>query len=122
MKAAVIEEPGQLTVRDVPKPEPGPYGALCELLYGATCTGTDQHLISYDPPFCYWVELPAILGHESIGRVVEIGANVRNLKPGDLVTRVGAPANDDVNVAWGGFAEFGVATDWCAMEIGRAHV
>lgn len=116
MKAAVIEEPGTLMIRDLPVPEPGEYGALCELLYGATCAGTDQHLILGHPPFCNWIKLPAILGHESIGRVTEIGSKVSNLSVGDLVTRVGAPATADVDTAWGGFAEYGVALDWRAME------
>ncbi len=46
MKAAIIERPGVLTVKELPTPEVGEYDALCELLYGATCTGTDRHLIA----------------------------------------------------------------------------
>ncbi len=109
MKAAVIEEPGLLSVHDIPMPQPGAYEVLCELLFGATCTGTDLHLINYDPPFCGWINLPAIPGHESIGRVVETGPKVRNFKTGDLLTRVGAPASAGLDAAWGGFAEFGIS-------------
>jgi len=116
MKAAIIEKPGVLTVRDVPMPVFGEYEALCQLLYGATCTGTDQHLIA--GRFPWPVTYPTILGHESIGRVVEVGRKVRNLRVGDLVTRVGAPASPkgEFAVNWGGFAEFGVAGDWRAMQ------
>ena len=39
MKAANVEKPGVLRVRDVPRPVPGECEALCELLYGATQTG-----------------------------------------------------------------------------------
>ncbi len=116
MKAAVVEGPGRLVVRDVPEPEEGDYGAFCELLYGATCTGTDTHLIHRDEPFASWVDCPFILGHESIGRVLRVGSRVRNLQPGDLVTRVGTPAVGECDVAWGGFAEYGVALDWRAMQ------
>lgn len=116
MKAAIVETPGQLAVRQIAQPAHGEYGALCQLLFGATCGGTDQHLIAGHAPFCYWVKSPFILGHESIGRVVETGSKVRNLKVGDLVTRVGAPATADLDIGWGGFAEFGVARDWQAME------
>jgi len=116
MKAAVIESKGVLTVRDLPAPETGAYGARCEILYGAVCTGTDQHLLNQDLPFRNWVRYPAILGHESIGRVVEVGPKVRNLKQGDLVTRVSCPPVGDVGSAWGGFAETGIALDWRAME------
>lgn len=120
MKAAIVEKPGTLAVREIPAPEPGEYGALCELLYGATCTGTDQHLMA--GRFPWPVAYPTILGHESIGRVMATGRRVRHLKRGDLVTRVGAPESprEGLGSNWGGFAEFGVAADWRAMvEDGR---
>lgn len=116
MRAAVVERPGQLTVQEVPEPVEGEYGVFCELLYGASCSGTDVHLIDGHEPFATWIERPFILGHESIGRVLRVGARVRHLKVGDLVTRVGTPAVEGFNVGWGGFAEYGVALDWRAME------
>ncbi len=116
MKAAIVEAPGKLVVRDIPEPQHGPYEARCELLFGAVCSGTDTHLANGHTPFCNWVKTPFILGHESIGRVVEVGAKVRNLKAGDLITRVGCPAVGDVTPGWGGFAQIGIATDWRAMQ------
>ncbi len=115
MKVAMIEKPGTLVVREVPMPAVGAYDVLCDLLYGATCTGTDQHLIH--GRFPWPVSYPTILGHESIGRVVEVGAKVRNFEVGDLITRVGAPPAPDgsYNVNWGGFAEYGIAKDHQAM-------
>ncbi|MBI5833956.1 MAG: zinc-binding dehydrogenase [Armatimonadetes bacterium] len=115
MLAAVVEGPGQLVVREMPEPRPGPYEALCELVYGASCTGTDTHII--DGGFPYLSPLPTVFGHESVGRVVELGAKVRHLRVGDLVTRVGTPAAPEVglSVTWGGFAEYGLARDWWAM-------
>ncbi len=109
MKAAVIERPGVLALRDIPRPEPGDYDALCELLYGATCSGTDQHLLA--GRFPWPVRYPTILGHESIGRVIATGRRVRYLRSGDLVTRVGAPPTAELSVNWGGFAEYGLARD-----------
>ncbi|MCL4507444.1 MAG: zinc-binding dehydrogenase [Chloroflexi bacterium] len=114
MKAAIVEKPGVLVVRDIPAPEYGDYDALCEMLYGATCTGTDQHLIA--GRFPWPVRYPTIIGHESIGRVVQVGKRVRNYKIGDLVTRVGAPAGGELDVNWGGYAQFGVARDHWAMR------
>ena len=115
MKAAVVERPGCLVVRDVPDPTVGPYDCLCRLEYGATCTGTDQHLINNTFPF--GVTYPTILGHESVGRVVEVGPKVRHVAVGDLITRVGAPPDPDGAYAihWGGFAELGLARDHRAM-------
>lgn len=116
MKAAIVEAPGKLVVRDIPEPEYGPYEARCELLFGAVCGGTDTHLANGHAPFCNWVKTPFILGHESIGRVVAVGSRVRNLKTGDTITRVGCPAVGDVTPGWGGFARIGIATDWRAMQ------
>lgn len=116
MKAAIVEAAGKLLVRDLPEPPYGDYEARCELLCGSVCAGTDTHLVHNHAPFCYWVKLPIILGHESVGRVVAVGAKVRNLKPGDLITRVGCPAVGGVTPGWGGFAELGIATDWRAMQ------
>jgi D-arabinose 1-dehydrogenase-like Zn-dependent alcohol dehydrogenase len=115
MKAAIVEKPGVLKVRQVPDPVPGDYDALCELLYGATCTGTDTHIIKGEFPFPI-IDYPAILGHESVGRVIKVGKKVRNFRLGDLVTRVGAPRLPDVHIAWGGYAEYGLAKDHWAMK------
>lgn len=116
MKAAVVEKAGRVVVRELPQPSMGVYEARCEMLYGAVCAGTDTHLFHCHPPFCNWVKLPFILGHESVGRVVEVGTKVRNLKPGDAITRVGCPPVGDVTSGWGGFATVGIAADWRAMQ------
>lgn len=116
MRAAVIRQPGDLTVMDIPLPTVGDYDVLCRLLYGATCTGTDQHLIAGQFPWP--VSYPTVLGHESVGRVVEVGPKVRAFHVGDLVSRVGCPPATDGSYAvnWGGFAEFGIARDHLAMR------
>jgi len=116
VRAAVIESPGELRVREVALPAPGDYDALCVLLYGATCSGTDQHLIA--GRFPWPVDYPTVLGHESIGRVIQVGSRVRYLRVGDLVTRVGLLPADDRSYAvnWGGFATHGIARDHRAMR------
>jgi D-arabinose 1-dehydrogenase-like Zn-dependent alcohol dehydrogenase len=118
MKAAVIVKANDLHVLDVPIPETGDYQVLCELLYGATCSGTDTHLINCRFP---WPPVyPAVLGHESIGRAIKVGAKVRNFKVGDVITRVGTLPSPGVDICWGGFAEYGIAVDHiAASEDGR---
>ncbi len=115
MKAGIIEKFGSIVVRDIPDPDLGDYDALCQLLYGATCTGTDSHII--DGTFPWISPLPTVLGHESVGRVVALGKKVRNYRVGDIVTRVGTPPCPSVgiSVTWGGFAQMGVAKDHWAM-------
>lgn len=117
MKAAVVTKEGKLEVWDVPMPKVGPYDVLCEMCYGATCAGTDIHLMDGLHPNP--VKFPTILGHESVGRVVEVGPKVRNFRPGDLVSRVGAPAGllPELNVNWGGFSQYGIARDHWEMRI-----
>ncbi len=114
MLAAVVEEPGLLSIQEVPVPEVGPYEAKCRLLYGATCSGTDQHIIAGNFPWP--ITYPTVLGHESIGQVVEVGPKVRHYKIGDLISRVGTLPSDELNVNWGGFAEYGIAVDHQAMQ------
>jgi D-arabinose 1-dehydrogenase-like Zn-dependent alcohol dehydrogenase len=114
VKAAVVEGPNRLVVKNIPDPTPGDYQALCELLYGATCSGTDSHIVEGTFP---WISpYPTVPGHESVGRVVELGPKVRYLKKGDLIARVGTPAVPGYSVTWGGFAELGIATDFRAAQ------
>lgn len=110
MKAAVVEEPGRLVVREVPEPVMGDYDCLVQGLYGATCSGTDLHLLNAHPLF--GVRYPTVLGHESIGRVLEIGPKVENFKVGDMVTRMFNRNWDGLRSHWGGFAERGLVYDW----------
>lgn len=114
MKAAIIEKPFVLTVKDIPEAPMGEYDMRCKMLYGATCSGTDMHLINNTFPWP--VNYPTVLGHESIGQVVDVGTRVRNFKVGDVITRVGTLPVGEYDVNWGGFAEYGIARDHIAMK------
>ncbi|MFV0529662.1 MAG: zinc-binding dehydrogenase [Lachnospiraceae bacterium] len=113
MKALVVEKPGVVSVMDLSEPAMGEYEARCEMLFGATCAGTDLSVI--DGEFAWGNVYPSIIGHESIGRVIEIGNKVRNFKVGDLISRVYTRATDGVGLSWGGMAEYGLAVDTKAM-------
>jgi len=119
--AGVVDRFGEVHAREVPMPEIGEYDALVKIAACAFCNGTDSHIIAGTFPFLS--PLPTILGHESVGQVVEVGAKVRNYKPGDWIFRPtatysgveGAP-----NSTWGGFAEYGVASDGKTISEGGA--
>jgi threonine dehydrogenase-like Zn-dependent dehydrogenase len=66
---------------EVDKPEVGPFDALLEPLALAPCT-SDIHTV-YEGALGERHNL--ILGHEAVGRVVEVGGEVRDFKPGDRV-------------------------------------
>lgn len=117
MKAAVLFAAGDLRVTDVQLPRLSTYAVLCRNLYGATCTATDCHII--DLSINQEVRLPTVLGHETVGRVIERGAGVRHLQMGDVVCRTFLPWSggiDQLHAKWGGFAEYGLAYDWLAMR------
>lgn len=115
MKAAVVAAQGKLEIWDIPMPKLGPYDVLCEMRYGSTCAGTDIHLMDGQHPTRV-IPFPSILGHESVGRVVEVGTKVQNYRIGDLVSRVGCPGTPELYSSWGGFAEYGVARDHWQMR------
>jgi len=113
VKAAVTDGKGRVWLADVPVPEPTGYECLCQTLACATCTGTDRKHMHNKLPWKQ--DYPGLLGHESIGRVIQVGPKVRNLKNGDIVLRPAA-AYPDTQLAgyssmWGGFAEYGLVTD-----------
>ena len=115
MRAAIVQDKGRLEVGEAPEPELGPYDVLCQQLYGGVCAATDRHLIRGDLPIP-GISYPLVLGHESIGRVVEVGNKVRHLKLDDLVTRTGLRDTPGLKATWGGFAERGVGSDHQAMR------
>jgi threonine dehydrogenase-like Zn-dependent dehydrogenase len=116
MRAAVIARPGQLEIRDIPRPTIGDYQVLVEQLTCGVCTGTDWKLV--EGHFKGFGAYPAVLGHEAVGRVIEKGKRVRSFELGDLVLRPGLETIGDgrsLHSGWGAFAEYGVAGDARAM-------
>lgn len=89
MKALVKEkaEPG-LWLMDVPEPSVGPGDVLIKVLRTGIC-GTDLHIRAYDGWAQQAVRTPLVLGHEFVGEVAETGADVTDVKPGDLVSGEG---------------------------------
>lgn len=73
---------------DVPEPTPGPDDVLVRVLRTGIC-GTDLHIESWDAWASSAVDAPLVPGHEFCGEVVEIGASVRDVAVGDLVSGEG---------------------------------
>lgn len=82
MRAVCWYGPQDVRVQSVPDPTIlNPQDAIVEVTSTAIC-GSDLHL--YDG-YIPTMEKGDILGHEFMGRVVEIGREVKNLHPGDRV-------------------------------------
>ncbi len=116
MKGLVVYRDGTMKVEEMPKPVIGDYQALVENLSCGICNGTDFKLIH--ATFKGFDTYPAVLGHESVGRVIEVGSKVTSFKPGDLVLRsiIEKVEDDSFAAGWGSFAEYGVVGDIAAMK------
>lgn len=71
----VLLEAGRLEVRSAPRPTPGPLEVLVEVASVGIC-GSDVHYYQHGRIGDFVVEQPLVLGHESSGRIVEVGADV----------------------------------------------
>jgi threonine 3-dehydrogenase len=89
MKALVKAraEPG-LWLEDVPVPTVGRDDVLIRVLRTGLC-GTDLHIFQWDGWAQANVPVPLVIGHEFAGEVVAAGSDVRELRPGDLVSGEG---------------------------------
>jgi 2-desacetyl-2-hydroxyethyl bacteriochlorophyllide A dehydrogenase len=81
MKAVRLESVGNISVRDIEVPEPGPDDLLVKVEACGIC-GTDRHLLYGEFPSTP----PVTLGHEFCGIVVKAGDAVRGIAPGSRIT------------------------------------
>jgi len=86
MKAAVMENIGEIVVKEVSRPEVEPGGILVGVKACAIC-GSDVRTIEHGSSS---VKPPRILGHEVTGVIVEVGEGVTNFRVGDPVAIVPA--------------------------------
>jgi propanol-preferring alcohol dehydrogenase len=82
MRAMVLREfGGPLRLEEVPRPAIGPRDALLRV----RACAADQFDVTIRAGKWPSAKLPLILGHEVSGEVAEVGAEVRNVRPGDRV-------------------------------------
>ncbi|MFC3569967.1 NAD(P)-dependent alcohol dehydrogenase [Paracoccus simplex] len=85
MKALVLEEKGKLTLRDFDIPATlGPRDVRIRTHTVGIC-GSDVHYYTHGKIGHFVVREPMVLGHEASGTVIEAGAEVTHLQPGDRV-------------------------------------
>lgn len=81
MKAAVLEDLNKIVVKDVPDPECGDNEAILKVESCAVC-GSDIRIFHYGNER---VKVPAVIGHEISGIIVEKGKNVTRVDVGQRV-------------------------------------
>ncbi|MGP1396476.1 MAG: NAD(P)-dependent alcohol dehydrogenase [Inquilinaceae bacterium] len=80
MKAAIFVEPGRIVLDDKPMPDVGPNDALIRITTTTIC-GTDVHILKGEYP----VAKGLTVGHEPVGIIEKLGANVGGYAEGQRV-------------------------------------
>lgn len=89
MKAIVKKRPERgLWMEDVPEPQVGANEVLLKISKSAIC-GTDLHIYKWDAWAQKTIHPPLVIGHEYVGRIVELGSEVNQYQIGDRVTAEG---------------------------------
>ncbi len=115
MRAVAVSRPGCVELVELAGPAPGPYQAVVQTDLAALCNATDGKLVAGHFPGVE--QYPLVLGHESTGRVVEVGSRVRNFAVGQraiggLVFHFSDPRYAS---GWGGFCDYTLVNDHDAM-------
>ena len=89
MKALVKSknEPG-LWLEDVEKPRIGINDVLIRVHRAGIC-GTDVHIYKWDDWARKTIPMGLVIGHEFVGEIAEVGSNVADFYPGDIVSGEG---------------------------------
>jgi D-xylulose reductase len=85
VKAVVLEERDKLSLRDIPVEEKLGRRDVRIALRNVGICGSDVHYYTHGKIGPFEVRAPMILGHEASGVIVEVGADVTELKEGDRV-------------------------------------
>jgi len=80
-------EPG-LWLDEAPIPGIGINDVLIKVLRTGIC-GTDLHIYKWDAWARRTIPVPLVIGHEFVGRIVEVGSNVKDFHPGEIVSAEG---------------------------------
>jgi threonine 3-dehydrogenase len=89
MKALVKakREPG-LWLEEIEAPQPGINDVLIKVKRAGIC-GTDVHIYKWDDWAQRTIPVPMAIGHEFVGEIAEVGSNVADFHPGDIVSGEG---------------------------------
>ncbi len=89
MKALIKAQAEEgIWMQQVPEPEMGINDVLIKVKKTAIC-GTDMHIYYWDEWAQKTIPVPMVVGHEFVGEIVEIGANVNDFESGQLVSGEG---------------------------------
>lgn len=89
MPALIKKEASEgIWLEEVPVPEIGINDVLIRVLKTGIC-GTDVHIYKWDDWAQATIPVPMTVGHEFVGEIVEVGSNVIDFEPGQIVSGEG---------------------------------
>jgi threonine 3-dehydrogenase len=89
MKALVKSKAERgLWLEEIADPVIGINDVLVRVHYTGIC-GTDVHIYQWDDWAQKTIKVPMAIGHEFVGEIVEVGSNVNDFYPGDIVSGEG---------------------------------
>ena len=89
MKALVKSRAEQgLWLEEIAEPSIGINDVLIRVRYTGIC-GTDVHIYQWGEWAKKTIPVPMAVGHEFVGEIVEVGSNVNDFHPGDIVSGEG---------------------------------
>jgi threonine 3-dehydrogenase len=77
-----------LWLEEVPEPKIGINDVLIRVHRTGIC-GTDLHIYNWDAWAATTIPVPMVVGHEFVGEIVEVGSNVADFQPGQIVSGEG---------------------------------
>jgi len=102
--AVVLEEPQRLGLRRLELTPPGPGDVVVDIDWSGISTGTERLLYTGRMPPFPGLGYPLVPGYESVGRIVEVGAEVTERVVGQQVFVGGARCYGEVRGLFGGAA------------------
>lgn len=102
--AVILEAPGQLALRSLALNAVGPSDVVVDIHWSGVSSGTEKLLWTGAMPPFPGMGYPLVPGYESVGRIVDAGAEVRD-RLGEWVFVPGANCYRDARGLFGGTAE-----------------
>lgn len=114
MRAARMHEyGGQLSLDEIPTPEPGP-GQVLVRVEGAGFCHSDLHVLDGDIRIL--PRLPIVLGHENAGTVAAVGSGVGSVAEGDRVAVFGGWGCGHCQYCITGHEQLCATPEWCGLS------
>ncbi|MEO0562088.1 MAG: zinc-binding alcohol dehydrogenase [Chloroflexota bacterium] len=100
-QAVVIPEAGRVELQNVALKPMGAGDVMIQTAFTSISAGTERMLMAGQMPHPM-LQLPVVPGYETVGKIVEVGADVDTALCGQWVYVGGAHCYESVNPAWGG--------------------